>query len=175
LLDRLAFFQVENHRRIGLDRSDTIKARNRCDDDHVVAFEQRPRRRMPHAVDRLVYRGFFLDVRIRPRDIGLGLIIVIIADEIFDRVVREETLELTIKLRREDLVRREDQRGPLHRLDHLGHRERLARPRDAEQHLITLAGLRRLDEFLDRGRLIPRGRIIRNNLEPPPALGLFGP
>src|SRR3546814_21158496 len=76
---------------------------------------------------------FLLDVRIRSRHIGLGLVIIVIADEIFDRVVGKEAIELAIKLRGEDLVGRQDQRRALQRLDHLGHREGLARSGDAER------------------------------------------
>ncbi len=39
LVDALAALEREGHRRIGLDRADTVDARHRCDDDHVVAFK----------------------------------------------------------------------------------------------------------------------------------------
>src|SRR3546814_11263707 len=82
-------------------------------------------------------------------------------DEIFDRVVGKEALELAIKLRGEDLVGRQDQRRALQRLDHLGHREGLARSGDAEQHLVAFTGQRRLDPFRDRRRLVARRPIGR--------------
>ena len=46
--------QVLGHRRIGLDRADAVDAGDRGDDDHVVAFQQRPGRRVAHPVDLLV-------------------------------------------------------------------------------------------------------------------------
>src|SRR5690349_14074012 len=57
-----ALLEAERHRRIGLDRTDAVEAGDRRDDDHVVPLEQRPRRRVAHAVDRLVHRAFLLDV-----------------------------------------------------------------------------------------------------------------
>ena len=96
-------------------------------------------RRMAHPVDRLVHRAFLLDVGVRAGDIGLGLVIIVIGDEILDRIVGEEALELAVELRGEDLVRREHERRALQRLDHLGHGEGLARAGDAEQHLGLLA------------------------------------
>jgi hypothetical protein len=39
LVDALTFLQVEDHRRIGLDRADTVEARHRGDDDDVVALQ----------------------------------------------------------------------------------------------------------------------------------------
>ncbi len=171
LVDALALLQREGHRRIGLDRADTVDARHRGDDHHVVAFEQRARRRVAHAVDLLVDRGFFLDVGVGARHVGLGLVVVVIRDEILHRVVGKEAPELAIELRRERLVRREDQRGALRRLDHLRHREGLARAGDAEQHLIAVVALHALDQFLDRGRLVALRLEVRLDDE---ALAAFG-
>jgi hypothetical protein len=53
-----------------------------------------------HPVDLLVDLGFFLDKGIRPRDIGFWLIVVVVADEVFDGVVRKEAFEFAVKLRR---------------------------------------------------------------------------
>ena len=99
LLDALALLDDEGHRRIGLDRADTVDARHGGDDDHVVALEQRARRRVAHAVDLLVDRGILLDVGVGARDIGFRLVVIVIGDEIFHRVVGEEILELAVKLR----------------------------------------------------------------------------
>ena len=154
LVDALALLERERHRRIGLDRADTVDARHRRDDHHVVAFEQRARRRMAHAVDLLVDRGFLLDIGVGARDVGLGLVVVVVRDEILDRVVGKEALELAIELRRQRLVRREDQRRALRRLDHLRHREGFAGAGDAEQHLLAVVALHALDQFGDRGRLV---------------------
>jgi hypothetical protein len=47
---------------------------------------------MAHAVDLLVDRGILLDIGVGARDIGFGLVVIVIADEIFDRVVRKKLL-----------------------------------------------------------------------------------
>jgi hypothetical protein len=44
------------------------------------------------------------------RDVGLGLVVVVVADEVLDRVVREELAELAVELRRQRLVGREHER-----------------------------------------------------------------
>ena len=108
-------------------------------DDDVVALQNRARRRMAHAVDLLVDRGIFLDIGVGARDIGFRLVVIVIGDEILHRVFGEEVLHLGIELRRQRLVRREDQGRALHRLDDLRHGEGLARTGDAEQNLIALA------------------------------------
>ena len=76
---RSPLLEREGHRRIGLDRADAVDARHRGDDDDVVALEQRARRRVAHAVDLLVDRGFLLDIGVGARDVGFRLVVVVIA------------------------------------------------------------------------------------------------
>ncbi len=154
LVDALALLDRERHRRIGLDRADTVDARHRRDDDDVVALQQRARRGVAHAVDLLVDRGFLLDIGVGARDVGFRLVVVVIADEILDRVVGKEAPELAVELRRQRLVRREDEGRALRRLDHLRHGEGLARAGDAEQHLAAVVALDALDQIADRRRLV---------------------
>ena len=97
---------------------------------------------------------FLLDIRVRGRHVGLGLVVVVVGDEIFDRIVREEPLELLIELGGERLVVRHHQRRPVGARDGLGHREGLARARHAEQHLVLVAALEALRQLGDRPRLI---------------------
>ena len=56
------------------------------------ALEQGPGRRVAHAVDLLVDERVLLDVGVRGRDVGLWLVVVVVADEVLDRVVWEELL-----------------------------------------------------------------------------------
>ena len=56
---------------------------------------------------------------------------------------------------------RHDQRGPIDRLDDVGHGERFARARYAHEHLVLLAFGEPGDEFLDGLRLIA-GRFERS-------------
>ncbi len=110
----------------------------RGDDDDVVALQQRARGGVAHAVDLLVHRRFLLDVGVGARHVGFGLVVVVVGDEVLDRVVGEEALELAVELGRQRLVGRQDQRRALGALDHLRHGEGLARAGDAEQHLVAL-------------------------------------
>ena len=98
---------------IGLHRADAVDAGHRGHDDDVVALQDRPRRRMAHAVDLFVDRAVLLDIGVGARDIGFRLVVVVIADEILDRVFREEGLELAVELGRQGLVGRQDQGGAL--------------------------------------------------------------
>jgi hypothetical protein len=56
---------------------------------------------VPQAVYVLVDLGVLLDERVGPRDVGLGLVVVVVGDEVLDGVVREELGELVRELRGE--------------------------------------------------------------------------
>ncbi len=87
---RLAGLHRECHRGIGFDIADAVDAGDGGDDDHIVAFQERARRRMAHAVDLLVDRGFLLDIGVGARHIGFRLVVIVIGDEILDRIVGKE-------------------------------------------------------------------------------------
>ena len=93
---------------------------------------------MAHPVYLLVDARFFFDVRVRARHVGFRLVVVIVRDEILDRVVGKEAFELAVELSGERFVRRQDERRSLGFLNDVGHREGFARPGDAEQHLAAL-------------------------------------
>ncbi len=174
LLDLVTALQAEGHGGIGLDRADTVDARHRRHDDHVVALDQRAGRRVAHAVDLLVHRAILLDIGVGARDIGLGLVVIVIGDEILDRVVREEALELAIELGGERLVGGEHEGGALGRLDHLGHGEGLARAGDAEQHLVALMRVDLRHQLGDGRRLVALGLELGLEAQGHAALALLG-
>ena len=155
-VDPVALGERQGHLRIGLDRTDAVDAGDRGDDDDIAPFENCPRRRVAHPIDLFVQRQFLLDIGVGARDIGLGLVIVVIRDEILDRVFREEALHFAVELRSQGLVGRKNDRRAPGALDDMRHRKGLARARDAEQHLVALATGDPLAQFLDRLRLVAR-------------------
>ena len=100
---------------------------------------------MAHPVDLLVDRGFLLDERIGARHIGFRLVVIVVGDEIFHRIVGEEGLHLAIELGGQRLVGREDDGGALGFLNDLRGGEGLARTGDAEQHLRAVIILEAFD------------------------------
>src|SRR6185437_11062254 len=78
-------------------------------------------------------------------------------------------------LRGQRLVRREYEGRALRRLDHLRHRESLARAGDAEQHLRPVVALHALYQVLDRLGLIPFRLEVRGDDELLAAFGFLRP
>ena len=163
--DRLAALERQQHAVVGLRRAEAVDARDAGDDDDVAPLEQRPRRRQAHAIDLVVDGGFLLDVRVGRRDVGLGLVEVVVADEVLDRVVREEAAEFLVQLGGQRLVVRHHQGRAVHPGDGLGHRERLARAGDAEQHLVRIAAFEPVDELVDGPGLVTGQIEIRDERE----------
>ena len=120
---------------------------------------------MAHAVDLLVDRAFLLDIGVGPRHIGLGLVVVVVGDEILHRVLGKEALHLAIELGGQGLVRRQDQGRALQMLDDMGHGEGLARAGDAQQDLVALLALEPGDELDDGLGLVARGLVVGDDLE----------
>jgi hypothetical protein len=165
LVELVAAVDVQHHLQIGFRAAQAIDARHRGDDDGVLALQQGLGRGQAHLLDVVVDRRVLLDEGVRRRHVGLGLVIVVVGDEILHRVVREKRLEFAIELRRQGLVRRQYQSRALHLGDHIGNAERLARAGHAEQRLVGQAGLDALDHLADRGRLVASGLETGHELE----------
>ena len=164
-LDPLAHLEQLHLLAVELRRPDSVDARHRGDDHDVAPGEQRRGRRVAEPIDLVVDRRVLLDVEVLRRHVGLGLVVVVVADEVLDRVLAEELAELVAELRRQRLVVGDHQRRPLHPLDHPGHRERLPGARGAEQGQETLVGPQALGEPRDRLRLVGGRRVGGIELE----------
>ena len=152
-----ADLEVLRHRTVGFHRSDAVDAGDGGHDDHVVPFQKSPRGRMAHAVDLFVDLAFLLYVGVGARHVGLGLVVVIETDEIFDGVVGKEPLEFAVKLGGQRLVGCKDDGGALGLFDHLGHGVGLARAGGPQQHLVALARHDARAQFPDGRRLVAGG------------------
>ena len=148
-----------------LGRAQAVDARDARHDQDVAAGQERGGRRVPQALDLVVDRGVLLDVGVGGRDVRLGLVVVVVRDEVLHRVLGEGLAELVRELGRERLVGRDDDRRPLDAFDHVGDRERLARPGRAEQGDVGLAGPDALDQVVDGRGLVTGRNVVGVDLE----------
>jgi len=114
-----------------------------------------------HAVDLLVDGGVLGDIGIGGGDVSLRLVIIVIGDKVLHGIVREELAELRTELRRQYLVVGDDKCRALQLLDDVGHREGLARARDAQKDLVLQPVAETLHEPGDGRGLVARGLILR--------------
>ena len=119
--DHVADAQVQRCLTIILGTAKTINTGDRCHNYHIAAAKERTRRRQPQPVDLFVDLGIFFNVGIRARNIRFRLIVIVVGDKIFDRVIGKELAELAVKLGGERLVMGHDQGRLLHGFDDFGH------------------------------------------------------
>ena len=85
--------------------AEAVDAGHRGDHDDVAAGQQAVGGGVPQPLDLVVDRGVLLDVGVRLRDVRLGLVVVVVRDEVLDGVVGQQLAELVGELRGERLVR----------------------------------------------------------------------
>ena len=98
-------------------------------------------------------------------DIGLGLVVVIIGDKIFHRVVGKKFLEFSAQLGGQSLIVGQHQRGPLDLFNDLGHGEGFARAGDPQKSLLVQAHLNAPGQGGNGLRLIAAGGIFRHDFK----------
>ena len=161
----LAFFEEQQHAVVGFGRAEAVDAGDGADDDGVAAFEEGAGGGEAELVELLVDGGFFLDVEVAGGDVGFGLVVVVVGDEVFDGVAGEELFELVVELGGEGLVVGEDEGGAVGLLDDLGHGEGLAGAGDAEEDLVLFAGGEAVDELVDGAGLVALGLVGGDELK----------
>ena len=161
----LAGLYGDEHLQKILRGGEAVNAGDAGDDNRIAAREQRTDRRQAKALDVLVDRGVFLDEGVRPRQVGLRLVVVEIADKIFHRIAGEELLELAVELGCERLVVGHDQRRAVHIADHICHGECLSRTGDTQQRLVAVPRSQRPAQALDRAALVPFRLVVGRQLE----------
>ncbi|MBG9885172.1 hypothetical protein ABE10_00935, partial [Bacillus toyonensis] len=82
----LADLQRHHRAKVLLRGSEAVDAGHRRDHDDISPAEQRVRRRVAQALHLGVDRGVLLDEGVGLRDVCLGLVVVVIRDEVLDRV-----------------------------------------------------------------------------------------
>ena len=108
-------------------------------DDHIPPLGQSRRSGMAQPVNLVVDGAVLFDVGIGGRDISLGLVVVVVGNEVFHRVLREELPELGAKLGRQGLVMGQHQCGPVDLGNHVGHGKSLAAAGHTQQGLGLIA------------------------------------
>ena len=120
---------LHDHFFVILGRAEAVDAGDGGHDDHVVAAEQGIGGGEAEPFDLLVDRGVLLDIGVGLGDVGLGLIVVVVADEILDGVLGEKAFQFGVELGGEGLVMGDNKGRTAMAGDDVGYGEGLARPR----------------------------------------------
>ena len=162
---RLPHVERHHHPTVVFRAAQAVNGGDGGDDDHIATTEQGGGGGQAQAVDFLVDLCVFLDVGVGARDVGFGLVVIVVADEVLDGVVGEEVVEFGVELGGQGLVVGQHQGRALHLGDDLGHDVGLARAGGAEEglalHPIADAG----DELADGAGLVAGGPEVGGDLE----------
>ena len=162
----LATFYTGDKATVLLGLAESVDAGDRSNYEHVAALEEGAGGGMAELVDFLVNVNVFLDIGIGAGDVGLRLVVVVVADEVLHGVVGEELLEFGGELGGQRLVVTDDQRRPLRPGDDIGHGEGLAAAGDAEQGLVLKVLVQARHQPVHRLRLVAGHFEIGDYLEP---------
>ncbi|OPZ59386.1 MAG: hypothetical protein BWY88_00763 [Synergistetes bacterium ADurb.Bin520] len=124
---------------------------------HVPALQQSLGGGQAEFFDAIVHGGVLFDVKILGWNIGLRLIVVVVAHEVVHRIVGEKPPELAVKLGRQGLIVGEHQHGAMEASRQGGDGKGLTAPRHPEQRLETVPQLHPPRQRLNGLRLVPRG------------------
>ena len=161
----LAGFDEEHDVLVVLGRAQAVDARDRRDDDDVPPLHERLGRGVAQPVDLVVDRGVLGDVEVGLGHVRLGLVVVVVRDEVADGVVGEELPELAVQLGGQGLVVGQHQRRAPDLLDHFGYRKRFAAARHSEERLVVVAAADPFGELRGRLRLIAGRGLIGDHLK----------
>ena len=114
---------------------------------------------MAQLVDFVVDGGILLNVGVRAGNVGFRLVVIVVADEILHRVLREKFPELGTELGRQRLVVGQHQGGLVHPGDDVCHGKGLAGAGDAQKRLGPVPPQDPLGQLVDGLRLVA-GRLI---------------
>ena len=134
-------------------------------DDHVPPLGQGGRGRVAQPVDLVVDGAVLFNIGVGGGDIGLRLIVIVVADEVFHRVLGKKFLKLRAQLGGQRLVVGQHQGGPVQLGDHVGHGKGLAAAGHAHQGLGAVAAQQAVHQFGNGLRLVAGGLIFRNQFE----------
>ena len=160
-----ALFDKEDEIKIGFGRPQPIDARDAGNDDGIAPFQQRLGGGVAHLVDFLVNRGVFLHIGIALGDVGFGLVVIVITDEVAHRIVREDVLEFIIELGRQGFIGRHHQCRPVQPCNDMGHGKGFARAGHTEQNLMGQSVLQALGKLIDGLGLVALGLKVRDEFE----------
>ena len=104
---------------------------------------------MTKLINLVIDRAILFDISIAGRHIGLGLVVIIVGNEVFHRVIGEKLLELTIKLAGQRFIMGDNQSRLVDLSDNLTHGIGLTSTSRPHENLCLLAPLDIIHQFLD--------------------------
>ena len=155
-----------NHHALIVDGvTQSVEAADGRHHDHVTALKQCGGGAVAQTIDFLIDGGILLDIGIRMGNVGFRLVIVVIGNEIFHRIVGEELPELCTKLSCQGLVVGQHQSWPVQLLNDGSHGKGLAGASNTQKGLLPQSPVDTVNQTFNGLRLVAGRVVFRNEFE----------
>ena len=151
--------QADDHTAVVDGVAQRVNAGHTRHNNDVALLRKRRRCRMAQTVDFVIDGTVLFYIGIGGRDVGFGLVVVVIAYKIFHRVLGKKAAHLGADLACQRLVRLQDQGRAVAPGNDICHRKRLAGAGDSKKSDVTDSRLKGGAQLLDCLRLVS-GRAV---------------
>ena len=149
--------QTDDHAAVINGIAQRVNAGDTRHNNHVAAFRKCRRSGMAETVNLIIDCAVFFNIGICRRNIGLRLIIVVVADEILHRIVREKAAHLSTDLAGQCFVWFQNKGRTVASGNDVCHGESFAGAGNAEKRLCLIPGLQSFYQRINRLRLVSGG------------------
>ena len=149
--------QADDHTAVVDGVAQRVNAGHACHNNDVAPLRKRRRCRMAQTVDLVIDGAVLFYIGIGGRDVGFGLVVVVVAYKIFHRVLGEKAAHLGADLACQRFVRLQDQGRAVAPGNDICHRKRLAGAGNAQQRLCLVPCVDALHQRLDGLGLVTGG------------------
>ena len=151
---------------VGLGVAEPVDAGHGAHHHDVPAGEEAGGGAVAEPLHIVVDGGVFFYVGVGLGDVGLRLVVVVVADEVFDRVIGEELAEFVGELGGQGFIGRHDEGGALDLFDEPGCSGGFAGAGGPEENDVAFAPVDALGEFGNGGGLVAGGLVVADDFEP---------
>ena len=142
-----------------------VNAGDRGHHDHIPPLKKGGGGGVAQALNLVVDGAVLLNEGVGVGDIGLWLVVVVVGDKVFHRIVGKELLELRAQLRGQGFVVGQDKGGTLDLLNDLSHGKGFAGAGHPQKGLFVQSQLHALGQAGDGLGLIPGGGVVADDLK----------
>ena len=161
----LSHLNGNDHLGVIFRRAKAVDARNRSHNDHIAPGQQGVGGGVAQLVYVVVDGRIFFNIGVRGRNIGLRLVVVVIADKIFHGIARKQPPELAVKLGGQSFVGGQHQGRAVTAGNDVGHAKSFAGAGNAQQNLRGNPGLNIVHQGVNGRGLVARGCVCRFKAE----------
>ena len=165
-VDFVTNVQEDGAIQVGLGVAEPVDAGHGAHNHNIPAGEEAGGGAVAEPFYIVVDGGVFFYVGVGLGDVGLRLVVVVVADEVFDRVIGEELAKLVGELGGQGFIGRHDEGGALDLFDEPGRGGGFAGAGGPEENDVAFAPVDALGEFGNGGGLVAGGLVVADDFEP---------